>query len=794
MNLLKSLGTLVFGRSEDHEGAGLLQLPAGQLFYRNNKLELKNPLSCLFLNASATIRRTSSPFNYQLVISRVFEDGEELVNDDNEEDDERSFLLDDEIRFRLSGEAPGPFVLIWLDPEEETERCTYEFIVDQEINNFTIKAFQELIYNCMYERKHKILYTEASDEELEQYIQTVKGQTLVKEASNSNSYATTPRKGSPVRNSLTAQSTPSSIKSTLPMDISVPGTPTPLERTSKPSRKVEPHMNKQAKVEAVNGIPSGETVALVNAKLFLFDIRVAQFNLMHDSVQAALIQTEKFKFWLLIQEDDNTPYISQPIEQKMNPIFNHEHLSFVWVYFDEETGNPLYSWSLMFEDIGSFNLFKDTFGRCMYETANDELFSKIKQEDQQYILSAYQEDVEMSDAQSEEESVEDTEEEEEDSEEDDDEPVGSSARFENDENGTSKNNQLVIGFKNDRSFVSRGNKIGVFKHTANDELEHYTTINNVRTLDNKTFTPRKMMLHDQDSSMLLMNPTNNHSIFKMDLEYGKVVEEWKVDDDMQVEEIIPDMKYAQMTPQKTLIGMNHSALFRIDPRLSGKKRVDSESKQYTTKNKFSSAVTTGKGEIAVASEKGDIRLYDRLGIRAKTQLPGLGDPIIGIDSTESGKWIVATCKTYLLLINTEFTDEKSGKSHTGFQKSMGEKTKPVPKRLQLKPEHVAWMGTEVSFTTAHFNTGDNEDEKTIVTSTGPYVITWNFRRVKMGKYYDYQIKKYSDTVVADNFRFGQDKAIIVTLPENVEMVSRTVMSTPQKMMKKARDSIVNSPY
>jgi hypothetical protein len=53
-----------------------------------------------------------------------------------------------------------------------------------------------------------------------------------------------------------------------------------------------------------------------------------------------------------------------------------------------------------------------------------------------------------------------------------------------------------------------------------------------------------------------------------------------------------------------------------------------------TKNKFSCAATTGKGELAVASAKGEIRLYNKLSTRAKTMLPGLGDAIIGIDTTE----------------------------------------------------------------------------------------------------------------------------------------------------------------
>ena len=116
---------------------------------------------------------------------------------------------------------------------------------------------------------------------------------------------------------------------------------------------------------------------------------------------------------------------------------------------------------------------------------------------------------------------------------------------------------------------------------------------------------------------------------------------------MTVDDVIPDTKYSQLTAQKTLIGINKNAIFRIDPRLNGNKRVENESKQYVSKNGFSCAATTGKGELAVASSKGDIRLFNKLNVRAKTHLPGLGDPIIGIDTTENGKWIIATTKVCL---------------------------------------------------------------------------------------------------------------------------------------------------
>ena len=64
----------------------------------------------------------------------------------------------------------------------------------------------------------------------------------------------------------------------------------------------------------------------------------------------------------------------------------------------------------------------------------------------------------------------------------------------------------------------------------------------------------------------------------------------------------------------------HNGLFRIDPRVDGNKLVESQYKQYASKNDFSAAVTTESGKIAVASNKGDIRLFDAVGKNAKVSL------------------------------------------------------------------------------------------------------------------------------------------------------------------------------
>lgn len=259
-----------------------------------------------------------------------------------------------------------------------------------------------------------------------------------------------------------------------------------------------------------------------------------------------------------------------------------------------------------------------------------------------------------------------------------------------------------------------------------------------------------------------------------------------------------------MTNEQTFLGLSHNALYRVDPRQAGNKLVDSQLKQYASKNAFSAAATTKQGYIAVASNKGDIRLFDRLGINAKTHIPALGEAIIGLDVSADGKWVLATCKTYLLLIDAE---QKEGKNagKLGFEKSFGKDTKPRPRRLGLNPSHVAQMQAEakapLNFTAAKFNTGMDSSETSIITSTGPFMITWNLKKVVRGSKDPYSIKRYAEEVKADNFKYGTDKNVIVALPNEVNMVAkqtfkkptRESISTPMKQLR-SRHPIVDSRY
>lgn len=183
--------------------------------------------------------------------------------------------------------------------------------------------------------------------------------------------------------------------------------------------------------------------------------------------------------------------------------------------------------------------------QALWEHLNQTKWAKSKDTDREYVLDAFQ-DLVMEDASPEGDGQEDADLSEE--EEDEDEGGIRSEHYDSDESQDDTdvqpkdgnvNSQLAVGYKNDRSFVVRGSRIGVFKHTPENRLEFSTSINKVQTPKGKLFSPKKIMLHAEDRNMVLQNPDDPNSLYRMDLEYGKVVDEWKIDDDIPVTSFAP---------------------------------------------------------------------------------------------------------------------------------------------------------------------------------------------------------------------------------------------------------------
>ena len=189
--------------------------------------------------------------------------------------------------------------------------------------------------------------------------------------------------------------------------------------------------------------------------------------------------------------------------------------------------------------------------QALWEHLNQTKWLKAKENERDYVLDAFNdlviEDDREREAREEDEAAE--EEEEHDHQDDDDDQGQRSEHYDTDEEEDdvevrdkdgNVNSQLAVGAKHDRSFVIRGSKIGVFKHTPANHLEFSTNISEVKTPKGKLFSPKKVMLHAGDRNMVLQNSDNPNSLYRLDLEYGKVVDEWKVHDDIPISSFAPE--------------------------------------------------------------------------------------------------------------------------------------------------------------------------------------------------------------------------------------------------------------
>ncbi|KAK4049731.1 Vacuolar import and degradation protein 27 [Microbotryomycetes sp. JL221] len=812
--------------------AELMTIDGGRLFLVRPD-SLKAGRECIFLDASLSIRRAGPEHDYQLVVTKAYQEGEEqLLEEDAENSDERVFALDSSLFMSLgptldpAAPTPRPISFTWLDPDGDGPDDEFEFVIaggETESVAQLATDFERLSWRCMWEKQEGQPWpsdpadSEAVESTLEDQFKVERNvptststtkfqQPLFRAATPDEDSEDDTRPPLPSARKLTAadsesedelDATGDSDAEDLANQLTHKAVITPAKSRGKgkapQQRTIEDDIAAPVEKPPTTAAPAdtGSTAAFltVTADLHLYDRATGFFMLQEKDVIASIHRT-KGGYWLLV-EGAKGPW------KETSMVFNFRPES-----SDADPSPATYTWLLRFTDRAAFDRTQQAVTTALFEGKwGVGAWNKLKEDEQEYQRNAYLDDAEMEDAQE----VLDEQPEEEEEEDDDDQDEGD---VESDEDERpkfnaagkkTKNSQLAVGYKDDLSFVVQGDMIGVFKQQRDGgkKLKFVTSIVNLATPDGKKgFTPKKIMLHNQDTSMILQNPLAPGALYRLDLNTGKVVDEYKVSDDIDVTSFLPDAKFAQTTQQQTFIGLSHNSLFRIDPRLSGNKLVDSEFKQYATKNDFSVATTTASGHLAVASNKGDIRLFDKLGKNAKTALPALGDPILGIDVTADGRYVLATCKTYLLLIDTQIPDGAGRYAGSlGFERSFPASEKPTPKKLQLRPEHVAHMQEQsregVSFTPAKFNAGLDSTERTIVTSSGPYIVAWNFRHVKQGVTNQYTIRRFSENIVADQFRFGGDREIIVTLPDDVFVEEKKKLKAPTR---ESISNIVNSYY
>lgn len=520
----------------DSSKESIIDIPQGQL-YLVRPLSPKGYSELIFKDAAASIRRTGQEFQYQLVVQRAYEEGEEELLDDDEgengvadglsgEKDEKTFLLDEGLHFRSEIRKDGDKVLAWRDLSGDPGDL-YEFVCDHSVPAGEVATFEMVAMKCQYERKYRKPESTATEKDLHQFL-------FSEQPIPSASPVLSPTVSSPVTAPISSTRGISTATSAIAKE----------KKMAKPERKsITPARDKTptaAPPSAAHPIGT-EILAKEGAELHLFDFNSGAFIIQDRSVTATVTEVGNWQYWLQITGKDKD-WLGQPVIADINPVFNFEYLSFIFNHYTND--GSAYSWLLRFSSQEIMVRFQEGLMQALWEQLNETKWIKTKADDRDYVLEAFQ-DLTMEDPGNEEQEEEVEEEKEEEVEND----GQRSEQYDSDESEDDVvtreddghvNSQLAVGYKHDRSFVVRGSKIGVFKHTPNNNLEFSTNISKVETPKGRLFSPSKVMLHAEDANMILQDEKNPNSLYRMDLEYGKVVDEWKVHDDIPVTTFAPE--------------------------------------------------------------------------------------------------------------------------------------------------------------------------------------------------------------------------------------------------------------
>ena len=149
----------------------ITEIPQGQLYIVRPRSP-KGYSELIYKDAVASIRRTGQEFQYQLVIQRAYEEGEEELAEDDEDQgldsldkDEKTFLLDQSLHFRCEQRASGEYVLAWRDLSGD-QGDLYELVCDSSTQGDRVQTFVLAAVDSQFERKYRRSAQKATEAEL----------------------------------------------------------------------------------------------------------------------------------------------------------------------------------------------------------------------------------------------------------------------------------------------------------------------------------------------------------------------------------------------------------------------------------------------------------------------------------------------------------------------------------------------------------------------------------------------------------------------------------------------------
>ena len=481
------------------------------------------------------------------------------------------------------------------------------------------------------------------------------------------------------------------------------------------------------------------------------------------------LDSQRFDYALSIETVDSNPNLISidKISENINGQMNSQ--CFCWMTSNIYIPTMNNCMGFLFDDVSESEKFSSIFEKCKYESKMGE--SPASAPPRYYTnTECFSSDEDEEEKKEEEEKKKKKKNKKVKKKKDRDEIMDLDDNYKEVESSSNNNNVFnkfcIDSLSNDRTFcVNNNNEIVVYKsNTHDDVLEKLSSLPVIQEYKGKNVVLNKGLLYKSEQNMLLLDQNNPYVLYQYDLPKGKIVNEWKTDK-TSISDICPLKRNGQTTDEKVIYGVNPKSVFTLDERVNNKNNI-ADIKTYQTKTHANKIISTGEGQFVTGGEKGDLRFYDRIGIKAKNLISLYGDPIRHIEISSDDQYLLLTCDKYLLLINvTDKNGEESAFKHTI---KLDDRRGPVTLHLNTK-DIAKYDLQDKAFTPARFDlneTGLNN----IITSMGEYIIIWNYNDIRKGKM-NYKIKKADDLVIDNYFKVGKGNKIIIGMPTKVRMQS-----------------------
>ena len=481
------------------------------------------------------------------------------------------------------------------------------------------------------------------------------------------------------------------------------------------------------------------------------------------------LDSQRFDYALSIETVDSNPNLISidKISENINGQMNSQ--CFCWMTSNIYIPIMNNCMGFLFDDVSESEKFSSIFEKCKYESKMGE--SPASAPPRYYTnTECFSSDEDEEEKKEEEEKKKKKKNKKVKKKKDRDEIMDLDDNYKEVESSSNNNNVFnkfcIDALSNDRTFcVNNNNEIVVYKsNTHDDVLEKLSSLPVIQEYKGKNVVLNKGLLYKSEQNMLLLDENNPYVLYQYDLPKGKIVNEWKTDK-TSISDICPLKRNGQTTDEKVIYGVNPKSVFTLDERVNNKNNI-ADIKTYQTKTHANKIISTGEGQFVTGGEKGDLRFYDRIGIKAKNLISLYGDPIRHIEISSDDQYLLLTCDKYLLLINvTDKNGEDNAFKHTI---KLDDRRGPVTLRLNTK-DIAKYDLQDKAFTPARFDLNES-GVNNIITSMGEYIIIWNYNDIRKGKK-NYKIKKADDLVIDNYFKVGKGNKIIIGMPTKVRMQS-----------------------